>query len=481
MTGAISRTTSNYAFNIIRFDTPRWQTYEHANWDKLDAILALALGNLPTIDAWENNTLYAIGQNAIDLTENMIYSCLVEHTSSGTGTFADERGNNPTFWSAGASLGALAYKDQIGPVDVVDGAVTNAKLATMLAGTIKARLSGDGPPVDTTVEEMKTALGITATRNRILNPGMTIHAWIAFNDEQFFPSGDDLGCVSEGTYFVQSGTGAVKGTRIALTGLVGGTVANRYGVHTTDTSIGSAEFYALEWAIEAADFADIASGSLKKMTFCATVRMPAGTYAISLYNPTANKSLVRNITIAPADANSPVRITEVFDVTDIGTLPTSPIAVALYIDLILAAGSASQTATQNTWQSGRYSKTSAQTNFMGTGGNYVYIQEMGLYLGSAAPQWEEPNAADEWVRCERIYQTVSLYSGSVIPSARYDTLFLPTVMRDTPSIELVETTWTADYDITPVDVTNQALYYAETVESSGYGSTVFTLNARPYE
>ena len=42
MTGAVKRRTTNFGFNIINYDFPRWHTYDWQNWDVVDAVLAAA-------------------------------------------------------------------------------------------------------------------------------------------------------------------------------------------------------------------------------------------------------------------------------------------------------------------------------------------------------------------------------------------------------------------------------------------------------
>lgn len=97
MSGAIYDKTKIYNLNKVNFDFPRWHTYEWANWDKLDAILA-ASGAAQAGDLWANSTLYTIGQRAFDGVSGYVYQALVTHTSAASGTFDAARIANPTYW-----------------------------------------------------------------------------------------------------------------------------------------------------------------------------------------------------------------------------------------------------------------------------------------------------------------------------------------------------------------------------------------------
>jgi len=90
--------TPNYGFKLINFDTPRWHTHEYANWNQLDSMF-LQLGTPPVRGEWLNSTLYVIGDRTFDAQTGDLYRCLVQHTSAATGTFADDRTANPTYWT----------------------------------------------------------------------------------------------------------------------------------------------------------------------------------------------------------------------------------------------------------------------------------------------------------------------------------------------------------------------------------------------
>ena len=103
MSGAIKRQTTNFAFNIINYDFPRWHTFEWQNWDTVDAVLAAA-GLTSVRGIWANSTQYIIGDRVVDDTDNTIWLCAVNHTSAASGTFAAERTANPSYWIVISSL-----------------------------------------------------------------------------------------------------------------------------------------------------------------------------------------------------------------------------------------------------------------------------------------------------------------------------------------------------------------------------------------
>lgn len=100
---AVAGYTSNYSFNLINFDFPRWHTYEWANWRILDATLR-SLGAVANQGIWDNSTSYVAGDRIVDPDNGQIYVCLIDHTSSASGTFADDRTLHPTYWQDSSTL-----------------------------------------------------------------------------------------------------------------------------------------------------------------------------------------------------------------------------------------------------------------------------------------------------------------------------------------------------------------------------------------
>lgn len=96
--GPIDGYTSNYSFQLISYDFPRWQSYEHDNWTLLDTTLAVLFGGAGISGIWKNGVTYNINERLIDESNNTLYLCLVDHTTPDTGLFSDERAANPSYW-----------------------------------------------------------------------------------------------------------------------------------------------------------------------------------------------------------------------------------------------------------------------------------------------------------------------------------------------------------------------------------------------
>jgi hypothetical protein len=82
------------------FDSMPWDEAVNGNMDTLDAYISQFM-NVPNfVGAWANSTAYVAGQNALDATNGIIYTCGVTHTSAASpALFSDDRAANPTYWS----------------------------------------------------------------------------------------------------------------------------------------------------------------------------------------------------------------------------------------------------------------------------------------------------------------------------------------------------------------------------------------------
>jgi hypothetical protein len=98
MSSGVSSKTPFYGFNLINFDYPRWSTFEHENWTKIDAIMQAS--GVVNAGLWANSTVYLAGARVVDPTDFRIYNNNVTHTSAASPTtFAADRAANPTYWS----------------------------------------------------------------------------------------------------------------------------------------------------------------------------------------------------------------------------------------------------------------------------------------------------------------------------------------------------------------------------------------------
>lgn len=89
--------TQNYGFRKPAFNQRTWADEVNYNFDLLDAIIYDEL-QTTLVGDWDNSTAYSVGQRAVE-TDGTIYVCQVAHTSAASGTFEDDRTDNPTYWS----------------------------------------------------------------------------------------------------------------------------------------------------------------------------------------------------------------------------------------------------------------------------------------------------------------------------------------------------------------------------------------------
>lgn len=99
MTGTIKHTTTNYNLRIPRFDMSGWGRELERNFDILDAALFAASAFGGIVGTWINNNAYDAGNRVVDPTDSTIWQAAVDHVSAATGTFADDRTANPSYWT----------------------------------------------------------------------------------------------------------------------------------------------------------------------------------------------------------------------------------------------------------------------------------------------------------------------------------------------------------------------------------------------
>ncbi len=99
MSGAIKELTPNYNLEIPEFNFPNWHTYYARSLKTIDGLIYLISGVTAIKGGWTNATGYAIGDRVVDIETSEAYTCNIAHTSAATGTFAEDRAANPTYWS----------------------------------------------------------------------------------------------------------------------------------------------------------------------------------------------------------------------------------------------------------------------------------------------------------------------------------------------------------------------------------------------
>ena len=108
MSGSIKDYTKYYKFYIPRFDLATWHDYIENNFRSIDAILNNIFSIANYKGEWKNSTTYTaddvlfIGNDETQY-EGKLVKVLENHTTPGSGTFADYYTNNPNKYSVGLS------------------------------------------------------------------------------------------------------------------------------------------------------------------------------------------------------------------------------------------------------------------------------------------------------------------------------------------------------------------------------------------
>lgn len=96
--------SENYQFELPNFNVATWHDAVNGNFTSLDALIFALTGFSNFVGAWTNSTNYTAGQRVTDDDNGTLWNCLVDHTSSASGSFTTERTNNPTYWSSVSSI-----------------------------------------------------------------------------------------------------------------------------------------------------------------------------------------------------------------------------------------------------------------------------------------------------------------------------------------------------------------------------------------
>lgn len=98
ITSTVKRRTENFNLLVPRFDAPGWGTAMERNLDVLDSVMFTVTGFSNVRGVWDHSTDYAVADRVIDAVDDTIWQAEIQHTSSASGTFEDERTANPTYW-----------------------------------------------------------------------------------------------------------------------------------------------------------------------------------------------------------------------------------------------------------------------------------------------------------------------------------------------------------------------------------------------
>lgn len=95
MSGAV-RTRTPLGLAILNFNFPNWGDDANENTRLISA--AFSLTGVSVSGIWTVDTAYTNGVLLVDVDTNEVYRCDVTHVSAASGSFADDRAANPTYW-----------------------------------------------------------------------------------------------------------------------------------------------------------------------------------------------------------------------------------------------------------------------------------------------------------------------------------------------------------------------------------------------
>ena len=321
------------------------------------------------------------------------------------------------------------------------GAANAADARTNLGATVT------GAAVFTAADAAAARAAISADplgatyRNRIINPAMQI------SQER----GTALVDVTNGgAYTVDQWAvglsttpgGTLRAQQVASITPGGSPFRLRHTVQVADASIAAGDIYSITQYIEGQMVADARFGtaSARQIVVRFGVRSSlAGTFGFRLTNSAANRSYVTTFAIAGGEINTELVRTIVIPGDTTGTW-LADIGVGFAVQITLAAGTTFQ-GTAGAWQTGNFSTTSAQTNFMGTGAATFELFDVGLYVDhlniGAAPSWSLPAWDADLQACKRFWQTITKHCQSPAIGSNLSAFAFPVQMRTTPIRTLV--------------------------------------------
>lgn len=90
--------TNNFRLNKPDFRSTPWSAQLNENTDRLDTLI-YNLFQANNIGSYENDAEVEAGQIVYDTDLDTFWLCRVSHTTKATGTFQDERDENPAYWT----------------------------------------------------------------------------------------------------------------------------------------------------------------------------------------------------------------------------------------------------------------------------------------------------------------------------------------------------------------------------------------------
>lgn len=138
--------TSKFRLALPLYNEVGWDDDLNDNFVVIDAVLSQYVALTDIVGIWRVSTLYNVNDKVVDSADSTLWNCLISHTSASSGAMSADRVAHPTYWATAA-------------VSVLD-AVAAATTATAAAATAVAAAN--------------SVSGIGAFRNALINGDFTI-------------------------------------------------------------------------------------------------------------------------------------------------------------------------------------------------------------------------------------------------------------------------------------------------------------------
>ena len=327
--------------------------------------------------------------------------------------------------------------------EIVDGAVTNAKLAGSITSDKLVSVNGSLLIANTvansaiqtgTIENYLRSQTLDfGMRNRIINGAMRIDqrnagaAVSATTDYTYTLDRWDFRATQSAKFTVQQDSSA---------NTVAGFTSSLKITSSSSYSVVSSDFFDIEQRIEGFNIGDLGFGTAnaKSVTLSFWVRSSlTGTFGGALKNQNSDRSYLFSYTIVAANTWEQKFITVAGDQG--GTWLTDN-TIGLMVQFSLGAGS-TFSGTVNTWNAGNYYQPTGATSVVGTNGATWYITGVQLEEGSVPTPFEYRQYGTELVLCQRYFQRIDGMIGSAGSSTQvYISVNYPIEMRSTPTLNI---------------------------------------------
>jgi hypothetical protein len=281
---------------------------------------------------------------------------------------------------------------------------------------------------DNTTQNTSAYGGGFAFRNRIINGDMRIDqrnagASVASPSDTYTLDRFYSRQVGGGVASIQQSSTAPNGFNNSLL----------FTVTTADSSIVTTDRYYIRQSIEGYNVADLGWGtaSAQTITLSFWVRSSVtGTFGGSLQNDAVDRTYAFTYTISVANTWEQKTVTITGDTS--GTwLKTN--GVGLIVQWSLGMGPTYLT-TAGSWTAGNYLSATGSTNLIATNGATFYITGVQLEKGSTATSFDYRPYGQEFINCQRYYQTGGIYGWPrSTDNVTIASVYLPVTMRAVPT------------------------------------------------